>query len=767
MTGHPNQNNDKASRLPAYLLAAALLLAALCGFYTVSLKHALEDEAWRYVGEVAERVSTTINTSVSDTFDNLHAMGDTCVWLGRQEDPEAVIAYLTQASPRYGFLRMGIVELDGMAYTTAGTVTDLSGQPCVQEALRGADAVSGLQYLPEEPDTGSIIFAVPLRLDGKVIGALAAASPLSRLRETLDVESFSGEGFTQVIQPNGNFIFDSSNKNAIQGYNNYFTLLSSSCTLDRGYSVQGLQADIAAGRPGTLCYTTENGVHKVMNYMPLAVSDWYMLCVVPTEAATARTERIIHLAAFVNVAVAVLFLALIVLIIRMNRKSRDRLTALAYTDPVTGGHSRQWFEQEAAARIAAQPAGTYALVSADIRQFKLINDAFGSQDGNRTLRFVYRCIEAGLQPGEFVCRIAADTFNLLLRNAPEAEVAARLAGFAHAVNAHNNGLEQKYYLPLCAGVYVVTDPSLDLITIQDRANVARKQVKRRPDSRLCAYCYYTDQERLRMLREKEIDNRKEGALQNHEFVVYLQPKVSLEDGTVAGAEALVRWCDPVHGMVSPGEFIPAFEKNGFIVKLDRYVFEEVCRLLRRWIDMGKAPVPISVNLSRRHLDDPHFLDAYAAIFQKYGLPPKLIEIELTETLVLENLDALIRVIGEIHKLGFTCSLDDFGSGYSSLNILKDVPADVLKLDRAFFEGDMGDSRTRYIVESVLDLAKRLHMRTVSEGVETVPQVRFLADAKCDMVQGFAFARPMPAAEFEKLAFDGPPLTPHDATSPGK
>lgn len=227
------------------------------------------------------------------------------------------------------------------------------------------------------------------------------------------------------------------------------------------------------------------------------------------------------------------------------------------------------------------------------------------------------------------------------------------------------------------------DPNLPLTQQLDRANVALKNVKDTNDSRLFAFQFYSDLDRLKLMREKDMENRMQDALNAGEFVVYLQPKLSLKDDTISGAEALVRWQDPERGLIPPDEFIPFFEKNRFIVEVDLYVFDQVCSLLRRWLDEGITPVPISVNMSRAHLAKTDFLDAYEAIRKAYGVPPELLEIELTETLVFTNPEALFQVIDQIHRRGYRCSMDDFGSGYSSLNLLKDLRMDTLKLDRAF------------------------------------------------------------------------------------
>lgn len=214
----------------------------------------------------------------------------------------------------------------------------------------------------------------------------------------------------------------------------------------------------------------------------------------------------------------------------------------------------------------------------------------------------------------------------------------------------------------------------------------------------------------------------------------------------------MRWRAP-EGLIPPNDFIPLFEQNGFIVDLDLHVFEKVCAMLRKWLDNGVTPVPVSVNMSRAHLADPQFLERYENIRRAYDVPPELLEIELTESLVFENPHLLVQFIERIRAHGYHCSIDDFGSGYSSLNLLKDMNVNVLKLDRVFFASQEADNaRERTVIVSVIDLAKKLSMGTVAEGVETPRQVEFLQQADCDMVQGYVFSRPVPLAEFEQMAF---------------
>ena len=243
------------------------------------------------------------------------------------------------------------------------------------------------------------------------------------------------------------------------------------------------------------------------------------------------------------------------------------------------------------------------------------------------------------------------------------------------------------------------------------------------------------------------------ALARHEFECYLQPKDGLRSRNIEGAEALIRWNSKDFGFISPGDFIPIAEKNGFVVELDFFILEEVCRTMRRWIDDGKKPVVISVNQSRLHLNYDDYIWRLREIVDKYDIPYEYIELELTESVFAENAEKLLKVMHKLHEIGFKLSLDDFGSGYSSLNMLKDMPVDVVKIDKEFFSDTMNSQKGRAVITTVVDLAKNLDMDVISEGVETREQVEFLTEIHCAMVQGYYFAKPLPISEFEKLWFD--------------
>ena len=241
----------------------------------------------------------------------------------------------------------------------------------------------------------------------------------------------------------------------------------------------------------------------------------------------------------------------------------------------------------------------------------------------------------------------------------------------------------------------------------------------------------------------------DAALANREFQVYLQPKVNASQGELAGAEALVRWIHPKEGFIPPNKFIPIFEQNGFILKLDDYMLEEIAKQQAQWMAQGKKIVPISVNVSRAHFTREDLAQHICNIVDKYHVPHNVIELELTESAFFDDKKVLLNTVKQLRDAGFLVSMDDFGSGYSSLNSLKELQLDVLKLDADFFRGADSQERGLLIVSEVIDLAKKLNMKIVAEGIESREQVDFLIEQECDLIQGYYFAKPMPIREFEE------------------
>ena len=419
-------------------------------------------------------------------------------------------------------------------------------------------------------------------------------------------------------------------------------------------------------------------------------------------------------------------------------------------DDVTGGKNKKEFERVCSRLLKGE--GEFVVVYANIDRFKLINDAYGDDEGDVVLKKIHQIIdEEMLSWDEASGRIMADNFGMLMRFLSMNKLEHRLARINEQLSSLKDKDGVEYGIKLYFGIYQVVDKNESVSAMLEKANLALKRVTHSMQH-LVHMGVYDEKDKKQLGREKELEMKMERALRNGEFIPYLQPKYELENETIGGAEALVRWMDPVEGMIVPNEFIPLFEKNGFIVELDLYMFEQVCRLVEKWNKNGYRIIPISVNMSRGHFSVPGFFERYMKILSRYDVPDRSIEIELTESLFYNEMSMLKELIDKIHEAGMLCSIDDFGSGYSSLNMLKEVEVDALKLDRVFFKETEDNKRSKSVINSVIHLAQDLELRTISEGVEVRSQVDYLKEAECDYIQGYIFARPMPVSDFEKIAF---------------
>ena len=421
------------------------------------------------------------------------------------------------------------------------------------------------------------------------------------------------------------------------------------------------------------------------------------------------------------------------------------------TDPLTGGRTKNKFIADAA-RFVKKDSDKWAMLIFDIDKFKYVNDRLGYEEGNRILERIYKTLSDKIGNDELFARLNDDNFACLVHNAGDNELNTRFSAI-FAEFERRNAVFVNYPIMFSAGIcrigQCVENGAVDINVALDRCQIAKRTLK---GVHYTSIAFYDGKIRETALREKDYENIMPLALERHEFECYLQPKYGLASRKIEGAEALIRWNSKEFGFVCPGDFIPLSEKNGFVVELDFFILEEVCKTMRRWIDDGKTPIVISVNQSRLHLNDDDYIWRLREIVDKYEIPYKFIELELTESVFTENAEKLLQIMHKLHDIGFKLSLDDFGSGYSSLNMLKDIPVDVVKIDREFFNGTVNSQKGRAVISTVVDLASKLNMNVISEGVETKEQVEYLTDIQCDMVQGYYFAKPMKIHEFEELWF---------------
>lgn len=422
---------------------------------------------------------------------------------------------------------------------------------------------------------------------------------------------------------------------------------------------------------------------------------------------------------------------------------------ILYHDDVTGFQNFASYKIQAADILKKNSKKRkYSLWYCDLKNFKYINDVFGYDVGNRILKYWAELIAADAKEGETFTRVSADNFTSLRWYDDVSELKERFNKAAKLLEEYPETVSRKFKIELVSGVYLMetSEDVLSLEEMMNRANMAQKSVKSQPGSQIA---FYTEEIRQQVLNELSMEAEMREALKRGEFVLYLQPQMPLlSGGDTARAEALVRW-QRGGELVLPDRFIPLFEKNGMIVDLDLYVLEQACRYLR---DLGKKhtrPLCLAVNVSRISMLQPNFVENYCGIKEAYGIEDGLIELEFTENIVVENYEQFRAIVLQLRKKGFLCAMDDFGTGQSSLNVLQNLPLDILKLDRRFFQYAGNPERGRAVIACVIALARKLSMLTVAKGIEQEEQAVRLKTMGCDFIQGFVYSRPVPISEFGK------------------
>lgn len=438
-------------------------------------------------------------------------------------------------------------------------------------------------------------------------------------------------------------------------------------------------------------------------------------------------------------------------IIKKYLRKLNRTKTAEEIDIIFNVNNKFKFIKDAEIIVTRNLENKYALVHFDINKFTIINNSVGYKVGDEILQHVGKVLRKNLKK-EIIGKAEGDNFFVLLEYVHRDKLIERAWELSNKIESMDIWSKIRINPVIKTGIYFVDNTNLDIRAAIDKAYFAKSILK---NSYKSDYAIYEDKIGCNLIEVKKIEDDMHRALSEKQFKIYFQPKVNLKTGEISGAEALVRWEHPELGLLSPSRFIPIFERNGFILNLDKYVFEEVCFNIRRWLNLGYTVVPISVNVSRMHFLNNNFVSDYNCIKERYGIQNNLVEIEITESVVFsdDNEKEVFNVMRKFRDDGFEISMDDFGSGYSSLGLLKEMPIDTLKLDKMFLD-NIEEYSSQIIVSNIVNMAKCLNLNVVSEGVETEMQVDFLRDIGCDLAQGFVFAKPVPICEYEKLIKKG-------------
>jgi diguanylate cyclase (GGDEF)-like protein len=432
--------------------------------------------------------------------------------------------------------------------------------------------------------------------------------------------------------------------------------------------------------------------------------------------------------------------------------AEQKIRHLAYHDTLTGLPNRMLFIDriDQAISRAQRENGQFALLFLDIDHFKVINDSMGHAAGDQLLNIVSQRLKDVLRKTDTVARLGGDEFTIIIEELGEAELVISVAkNILETLDKPIEINEKEVHIGGSIGIAMYPQDGENFGTLLKNADTAMYKAK---DQGRQTFQFYAHEMSLKAMQRLDLENQIRSALKNQEFIVYYQPKVNLVSGQCQGMEALVRWQHPQRGLIAPSEFIPLAEETGLIIQLDEWVVRTACLQFKAWKANDFPVNNLSVNISARHFKEGGLLTHCKKIIQETEITPRHIEIELTESALVDNYQSAKKILNEIHEMGVRIALDDFGTGYASMSYLKEFPFDTVKLDRSFVQGIPDDRESTAIVKAMIELAKALNLNIVAEGIETDQQKYFLTDHGCSFGQGYLWSKPVSAEEFEKKFF---------------
>ncbi|HEX3037911.1 MAG TPA: EAL domain-containing protein [Oscillospiraceae bacterium] len=660
------------------------------------------------------------------------------------------ISVLKSEVNQYGFTRFGLADLSGDSVTTDGKKVNVFSRKYFQDALNGRASISDLLIDRISNDEPIVVYAVPIYRNSQVVQVLYAVDKASNIAKLTSTSIFNDSCYSYIVSEGGTILFHPYGPGATNYTENILGLTNQP---NSKKTYEKLKNDFAQQNTGiSLLNIKDESVY--MGYSPVGISNWMFVTILPHNVVFAKSTQIIWRSVMVAVVVLFLFVLGAVYIAYIRKKSRAEINEIAYTDRVTGIWNYNKFMLECDKRLKNKSGKEYAIIYFDIDNFKVVNDVFGYEIGDEILIKIANELAKILNESQIFARLSNDYFAILTEyhNNPQ-ELVDLVQLIKERINHITVGDNTAVNLSLPTGIYLIREDETDANKIVNKANLARDAAKSQGNTE--RYAFFDEDMRKNRSSERAICSDIQTALETNQFEVYYQAKFELEACSLVGYEALIRWNHPEKGLIRPDEFIPIAEKKGYIADIDRYVFEHVCLDIHNWMERGMQVVPVSFNLSRFELYQCDLLKFITQTMGQYQIPAKYLEAEITETATVGMTDYVQNVISDIRKLGIKVSMDDFGTGASSLSCLRIMPIDIVKLDKSFLNDVENDVGSRNVAKSVITLAKSLDLRIIAEGVETLMQAKFLADAGCDMVQGYYFAKPLKKTEAEQFMLKPP------------
>lgn len=728
---------NRIKKLSVLIAVAMILIVAFASIFQHKLTNILTEQVEDSIIRISEKNAKIVTEKIDSDFKYMSGIAKAL-----EENTPEECSRILNAAKDDRYLYMGIIARDGSII--AGDNVALNNYEIIQKAMDGYESI---QYAKDFPGGNCILMAVPSN-SGVIYSAISKDEFTQTINKIIPDDLFE---FT-IFNRDHDAVMSFTQDNSRERIKEFFSNVNQKET---DIVNEKIVDSMLMGKAVTIPVTS----NKDTRYVTCSrINDlWYLVSIVPQNLVISHIRYGVTMSlsifVFLLIAIALVFVYLEFL----REKNSKQVYDLAYTDSLTGIDNWERMKTEAQyvlnSRNAYMGGDQYYYVSIDINNFRMLNDIFGRGSGDEILKYCAKCVSEAIGKDELCCRKNSDEFDLLLKARNNSAVKLRLENLIAKIADLPE--EKSVSVNVVCGVRPIVLPlKRKFLTIVDEAEIVRKNLKKSSGSGIA---FFNDEIRQTIIEERMMESEMENALLTGQFEVYIQPKYELENEKIAGGEALIRWNHPKLGLIPPFRFIPMFEESGNIDKLDRYVLEKVCRMLRERLDAGQNVVPISVNLSRVELANNLLVEELEEISDKYKIPRELIEFELTESVSFEDTNRLINVISKLKDSGFLVSMDDFGTGYSSLSLLTSLNLDMLKIDRGFIVSlgeNAENSKAQSLVRDIINMSLHLNIRPLAEGVETEKQKEFLSSSGCEYIQGYYYAKPMPMADFElELAKD--------------
>ncbi len=751
---------EKEQKIVKIYAAIKIITIAMVILAIVFVNHILTKErvsAEKYLEQSVMQAASNLRGRITSSINELNILSAKLAASAQHYNDDEISDFLLAHIADYDFHRLVFAYPNGKTIrfqndTGRLQTSDWSGEERFLRAISGTAVFAETKLNDEFPQRYVNEFGVPVHgKDGKISGVLGAQIYADEYIKILGFNNYNKQGYSYIINKEGDFLIKPArDKNPAKNFfNRDIKFIKKTKEEILGY--------LAEEDYGTFTFRY-NGQKYIASFAMIDSPQRYVMTIVPINVLMLHIDKLLTGLVIIVIFVSVLLLALLYYSNNLLRRHENIIYDIAFVDKITECDNKNKFLIKAREFLDNNPNKNYAMICAEITKFKAINELFGVENANKILKDFNAILNKNLLPKRTCARDHASTFMVLYEYDREEFISKYFIDkVIDDITIYNNesiqqiaktaGILLNSKLALSFGIYLINDRTISIEQMCERANIARRSL----GSDVKSICkFYDDNLRAQLLQEKNIEDEMHGALAANHFHMYLQPKFDLQTKELAGAEALVRWIHPEKGLIPPMSFIPLFEKNGFVTELDKCVWKQACEFLSARKKEGAKLFPISVNVSRIHMENDKFIDELILLTRKYGIDPKFLELELTETACFNDEKRFMETINTLKDLGFVVSMDDFGTGYSSLNMLRNLPIDVLKLDRGFIKDTIQDKKGQIVTSSIIEMANKLNMTTVAEGIETEEQAEFLRSIGCKIAQGFLYGKPVDINSFMEL-----------------